>query len=540
MKEVRASLRRHWLVALIILLLLPVVMVVYLVGRDVERPPARFTTSADVLIPARDTETGGPPEDVPPVLLQGQEELVQSPETQDEALQRAQVDPEQESDITLAGNLNDDQSIMTLVVSGPEPEVVNEVIDGYIVAYQNGRRRSVLEAAAELQDIQVKVIDTLTARLDDIEAELGRRGLALPPRVPDGDPVALVPGTSTESGLLLYERNAVLNEIQRRQVGYSLSATEATAPGTFTTVVQRRSTARTTPPPPSPLIPLLEILGIGLALALAVPFVLDRLDPTITEARAAPGALRAGLLGTIPFLPKRLHRQLAPPGSTWEHAFRSLAATSLSTDRLPRALMVTSPTGSTQDVVAANFAAGLAELGVSVALIGTVPGQEWFLDNAEDADTELEGLEARTAPFGSEPRAGATATAVRTFPDLLADAEAGRLVGDIRPRLATRGIENLVVVPPGPAGSELLSLDGLPPLLEALSSSGIDICVLAGPALLEDPNATIMAWSTRHVLWAIEIGQVNKNDAQLAADRIELAGVTPFGLALVDRHALRA
>ena len=64
--------------------------------------------------------------------------------------------------------------------------------------------------------------------------------------------------------------------------------------------------------------------------------------------------------------------------------------------------------------------------------------------------------------------------------------------------------------------------------------------MIAGPALLEDPNATIMAWSTRHVLWALEMGQVDKNDAHLAADRLELAGVTPFGIALVNRHALRA
>ena len=205
--------------------------------------------------------------------------------------------------------------------------------------------------------------------------------------------------------------------------------------------------------------------------------------------------------------------------------------------------MVTSPTGNTQDRVAANFAAGLAGLGVSVALIGTMPDQAWFLVDVPDDDEPATGeLETRTAPFGADPTAvppGTTATTVRTLPDLLQEAEGGRLIGDVRPRLATRGIPNLFIIPPGPAGTVLDSLDGLPPLLDALSRSGIDICVIAGPALLEDPNATIMAWSTRHVLWAVEMGQINKSDAQLAADRVDLAGVTPFGIALVNRHALR-
>ena len=319
------------------------------------------------------------------------------------------------------------------------------------------------------------------------------------------------------------------------------SATQATAPGTFTTVVQRRSTARITPPPPSPLIPLLEILGVGLLLALAIPVLLDKADSTITEAKAAPGALRAGVLVTVPHMPRRLHRSLAPPGSSWELAFRSLAATSISTDRLPKAIMVTSPSEATQDAVAANFAAGLAGLGVRVALVGTIPRQDWFLNDDVDDDGEpAPSSNGSGAPAGRPDVPGTTQAPARiaTFPELLNDAQNGRLGIDIRPRLGRRDLENLYIVPPGDEHAEL-SLDGLPPLLDALARSEIDITVLAGPALLDDPNATIIAWSTRHVLWAIEIGHVDKNDAALAADRLELAGVEPFGIALVNRSALR-
>ena len=538
LKEIRASLRRHWTIALVVLVIIPIVMAGYLASRNVVRPPARYTTSADVLIPAR-TEADGTPTDVPPVLLQGQMELAQSPELREVTLRRAAVDPKGLKRLFLSSRLNEDRSIMTLTVAAGEPEVASTVLDAYITAYEDGRRESVLQAALDLQDIERRVIGVLARRIKTVEFSLITEGAALPERVPDGTAVVEPSGASTDEILNLYERNALLNEIQRRQVNYSLQATRVEIPAAYTTVVQRRSTARTTPPPPSPLIPLLTILAGGLVLAVVIPVLVDRLDPTITEARSAPAALRSGLLGTIPFMPRRLHHQLAPPGSTWERAFRSLAATSLSTDRLPKAIMVTGPTGSTQDPVAANFAAALAGLGVTVALIGTVPRQDWFVEDTEFEDDDAPEVEARTAPFDAEPGAARTTVATATFPELLAEAEAGQLIGDISARLATRGIPNLYVVPPGATSTDL-SLDGLPPLLEALSVSGIDICVLAGPALLEDPNATIMAWSTRHVLWALEIGQVDRNDAALAADRLELAGVTPFGIALVNRHALRA
>jgi Mrp family chromosome partitioning ATPase len=268
-----------------------------------------------------------------------------------------------------------------------------------------------------------------------------------------------------------------------------------------------------------------------------VPVAMDRFDSTITEARAVPGALRAGLLQRIPHLPRRLTRSFAPPGSTWELAFRSLAATSISTDRMPRAIMVTSPADATQDAVAANFAAALAGLGLTVALVGTVPQQRWFLHDDEDATGGSSTESGGGVPIA--PTSGGTATAVADFPTLLDDAQAARLVDDLRPRLGRRdNIDNLYIVPPSDEPHELL-LDGLPPLLEALTTSGIDITVIAGPPLLDDPQATIIAWSTRHVLWAVELGQVDKSDAQLAADRLELAGVEPFGIALVNRRVPR-
>ncbi|MGQ0830558.1 MAG: hypothetical protein ACT4OV_02665 [Microthrixaceae bacterium] len=569
--------------AAVVLVVIPIVVAIYLAGRDVVRPPARYTTSADILIPARDPKTGSTPSRVPPVLLQGQLELARSRGVLDVTLQAAGLDPELDHKLGFDAKLNETSSIMTLSVSAPKPELAAAVLNEYIVAYSDGRRQSVLDAAVELQGIEARVIDVLRRKLERVEAQMRELGLPFLPRVPDGTPLEAGPGASNEAILLLYERNSILNEMQRRQVDYALQSTRAAIPAAFTTVVQKRSAARITPPPPSPLIPLLEIVGIGLLLAIALPVLFDRFDFTITEVRVAPDAIRARLLATIPHLPRRAQDGFVPPGSSWASAFRSLAATSLATDRLPKAIMVTSPLDETQDVVAANFAVGLASLGVTVALVGTVPRQAWFHPSEVPAEDEPEAFvyvdidaadagepETTAGSGGGRPDAAApteleggvsgatereevrTATApapvaqaavlpdldlsdVPTFPELLAHAEAGRLTGQFRSRLATGDVPNLYVIPPGSEDAD--TLDGLPPLLDALARNEIDVTVLAGPSLLEDPNATIMAWSTRHVLWALEVGRANVRDAQLAAERLELAGVAPFGLALVKRHA---
>ena len=538
LSDVGAALRRHWPIALVLLVLIPPAMALYIVNRDDTRPPDRYSTSADVLIPTRaDPESNNNRREsvsvaIPPVLFQGQTELALSPATRNVALQMAGLDPNTTTGITFTARLNSTFSVIQLTVSAPKPDLAADVLEQYVLAYREARRQSVLDAAVQDASYDTELIETLGKRLFAVGGRIAALGLAVPPVVPDGTPV-VAPEASLNRGVpLLYERNALINEITRRQVDLSLQATRTLIPQTYSTLVQKRSAARVVPRPPSPLIPLLEILLGGILLALAVPVVVDKLDSTITEARAAPGTLRAGLLGTIPFMPRRLHRGYAPPGSTWDGAFRSLAATAISTDRLPKALMVSAPTGSTQDTVAANFAAALAGLGVTVALVATVPRQDWFLDedyasSDDDSSDELDPDEAVVPAVAAD--------AVITLPQMLEEARNGTLVGDVRARLATRGLPNLYVIPPGDEEIDL-SLDGLPPLLDVLARSEIDVTVIAGPALIEDPNAQIIAWSTRHVLWALEMGRVNARDARLAADRLELAGVEPFGIALVNRH----
>ncbi len=181
----------------------------------------------------------------------------------------------------------------------------------------------------------------------------------------------------------------------------------------------------------------------------------------------------------------------------------------MATDQLPRAIVVTAPVGHTQDSVAANFAAALADLGLRVVLVPTHERQSWYAD----------------APEGA-----------LKLPDFLALAYTGRLNGEVSHQLEPTPVENLRILPHGNTEADAL-IDGLPPLLRAFAEGGVDVTVIAAPSILEDPSATILAWSTRSVLWVVETGEVTQQEANEAAAKLELAGASPFGVAVVDGKA---
>lgn len=560
LNDVGVSLRRHWLIALVILVATLIVAGVYVVNHRGQRPPpASYTTSEDILIPApKDPKTGARPEGVPATLLQGQVELALSSRIRAIALQNAKLNPDNPGAVTFNAALNETGDIITLSVSAPRPELAARVLDQYVVAFTNGRTQSVLDDAVRRTQSDVYRISTLTRKLTDVQGQLAATGVALPPLVPDGTPIPVPEGTPNATVLLLSQRNAILNEIQRRQSDFGIQTAVAAVPGSFAQEAQRRSVARIAPPPKSQVLPVLSILGVGLLLAVAIPVLIDRFDRSITDPRSAANALRSRVLVSVPAIPRRLHRGYVPQGSSWDDAFRSLAATSIATDSLPKALMVSSPTGSVQDTVAANFARSLARLGVNVALIGTVPSQSWYSsttpeellpDQEEDYDYDVEndGDSTQATPAGDSPDVTQPIPEANerlvdgqdfdhpTFVELLHDAQTGHLATGFRDTLArVEDVPNLYVIPPGRDAD--LSLHGLPPLLDAFSRDGIDTVVIGGPAYLEDPNATIIAWSTRNVLWAVGMGHVDSRDAQLAADRLDIAGVQPFGIAVVKRH----
>jgi Mrp family chromosome partitioning ATPase len=321
-------------------------------------------------------------------------------------------------------------------------------------------------------------------------------------------PIALPANTPLDTVLLAYERRTLIDRIAATRQAYADSSTQSIVPQDFASIVERDAPLQIIPALPSPLIPIVVAAALGILLAIGIPVLMDFLDHSIRDPRTAGNALSARVLSTIPPTSPSTLAALARPGSARDAAYRALAATSVSTDELPRAIVVTSPVGDMQDSVAANFAAALAGLGLRVALIATEARQAWFLG-------------ADRAPNAA------------TLPDLLALARSGSLNGQISDALVPTQLANLAVLAPGATEADDL-LDGLPALLEALARSGIDVTVIAAPALLEDPAATILAWSTRSVLWVIEAGEVTEPEAREAASRLALAGATPFGVAMVD------
>src|SRR5690348_121224 len=113
LSDVFGSLRRHWRLVVLIVVLTGAVLVGYLVNRKVVNPPARYHASADVLIPARDAKTGDRPADIPPVLLQGQVELASSTTTRDAAIKAAKVDARTARNVAFSASLNDRGDIIT-------------------------------------------------------------------------------------------------------------------------------------------------------------------------------------------------------------------------------------------------------------------------------------------------------------------------------------------------------------------------------------------------------------------------------------------
>ena len=520
--DVITSFRRHWRAAVAAVVLTGVGLGLFLFLRDQTQPPDRWEASVQLLVPARD-ETGKVPEGVPPMLLQGQEPVALSGDVTNRAMRRAGVGDDARDDLTFEFSTNELGDIIVLTVTAPTEDQAEAIADGYAGAYMAARSRSVAERSrGESQNAEL-ALATVQERFNQVEAELRRIDPELLGGLPDtAEPVDEDPNTAEEpigvnlpattpieTQKLVYERQDLLRRIETARRGFAENATNALVPRPYASVVERVAPENITPEPPTPLIPIGVALGVAVLVALGLPVLLDRTDHSIRDSHTAGAALAAPVLSTIPAPPAAHQEALARPGSPRAHAYRTLATASVATDQLPRAIVVTAPVGHMQDSVAANFAAGLADLGLRVALVPTHERQSWYAD----------------APKG----------ALR-LPDFLALAYAGRLNGEVPNQLQPTPVENLRILPHGDTEADAL-IDGIPPLLRAFSDGGVDVTVIAAPSILEDPSATILAWSTRSVLWVVETGEVTQQQANEAAAKLELAGASPFGVAVVDGKA---
>jgi Mrp family chromosome partitioning ATPase len=533
--DVITSFRRHWRAAVGSVVLVAVGLGLFLFLSDQTRPPERWQGAVQILVPTRDQD-GNLPEGVPPMLLQGQESIALGPNVAGDALAPTGLD---ENDVSFDFETNERGDVYTLTVTAPTEKDAQGLADGYASAYIAARRALVARGSSGASQGAQLSLGVLQDRFNKVEADLRRLDpdllaklpdSAQPANEPDGTPpdnepdsaqpaeedaatdeevgaLNLPASTPIEIQLLVYERQNLLQKIEAARRNYAQGTTDAIVPQSFAQIVERAVPEDVTREPLTPLIPIGAAVGLAVLVALGIPVLLDRMDHSIRDSQAASTALAAPVLSTIPAVPASRLETLARPGSPAGHAYRTLATASVATDQLPRAIAVTAPTGQMQDTVAANFAAALADLGLRVVLVPTDARQGWYAE----------------APDGA-----------LTLPDFLALACTGRLNGEVPHQLQPTPVENLRIVPHSDTEADAL-IDGLPPLLRSFADGGVDVTVIAAPSILEDPAATILAWSTRSVLWVVETGEVTQQQASEAAAKLEMAGASPFGVAVVDR-----
>ena len=534
------SLRLHWRVSVAIVLLTIGGLAAFLTTRKTIRPRARYRVSVDVLVPAIDSK-GNRPEGVPPSLLQGQSRLALSTATESDALRAAKIPAQGRAGIqfffsgtgdTLSlGASASDPDTALVAAAGVRESVRERVVGASWRAARPAEQRPRRTRSASLYtrrttvDRQLKAADANLYKLvvqQPVTATSANGTSSNTSNSRNSTPTLQLPASlPLDTVLLAVERQQLQSTIASLQLEYAQDEISTIIPNGYATTVEVGSPIRTTAPPPSSSTPSALFFGIGLFVALAAPIVMDRLDHSIRNAKTASAAFDSIVLTSVPAASHRVLYSIADPGTPLDSAYRALAATSIATDRLPEAIVVTSPTGDIQDAVAANFAAALAGLGLKVALIATDARQAWFVNGGETG---------ASAGNGTEDSGGAPTL---SFPDLVEMAHRGTLNGALPRGLVQSHLEKLLVMPPGDADREI-RLDGLRPLLEALSTSGVDVAVIAGPSVLEDPNATILAWTTRSVLWAFETGDVTEDEAKSAAARGRARGATSFGIAMVN------
>jgi capsular polysaccharide biosynthesis protein len=525
--DILNSLRRRWRIAVGMMLLTAAVVAALYVTRDEPTPIPRYRAQQNILVPARD-DKGNLPDDIPPKLLYGQAAIAQSSAVHNTALSNAQVPATAAAGVGFGYKTNETGDLIELSVTAGNPETASRVVSAWADAFLAARGKSVANGAVASQQRAKRGLTVLTNRLQVVESELGAIDPALLNLVPESSssdgqtPSAAsqnVPfNLPIDTSLLIYERAAIQEHIVATRIKAGNDAATGLTPSSYGSVVEIPPVGNVTAPVKSQQTPTLLIVAVGLVLALGVPVLIDRMDHTIRDAKTAAAAFSAPVLSSIPAATRSREYEIAQPGTAREGAFRALAATAVATDRLPRSIVVTSALGEAQDSVAANFAAALANLGVRVALIGTSPRQAWFANNAAANANGNNGHKETT------------------FPELLELAYAGRLNGEAPQHLTRTDIDNLYVLPPGQADIDV-STDGLAPMLQALAAANIDVTVIAAPSLLQDPNTTIYAWTTRSVLWVMETGEITVEEARAAASRLALAGVTPLGVAMVDQES---
>jgi capsular exopolysaccharide synthesis family protein len=267
------------------------------------------------------------------------------------------------------------------------------------------------------------------------------------------------------------------------------------------------------PSKPQPMHNLTLAGGTGLAIGVALAFLLETLDQAIRKPADVEGKLGIPVLGSVPLLEKGVQPMEAlqdtrSPFSEAYHSIRSTLAFSTK-DGAPRVLAVTSARPEEgKSTTSFALAHGFARLGMRVLLV--------------DLDLRNPSLH-RT--IGAENRIGAS--------NILTGA--ARLQNAVQPTdwpnffVLTSG-----PLPPSPA--ELLIGPRLIGLVKD-ATEHFDIVILDGPPVMGLADAPLIASVASGALLAIEAGRTSRAQAQAALKRLRVANAHMLGAVLTKFDA---
>jgi capsular exopolysaccharide synthesis family protein len=245
----------------------------------------------------------------------------------------------------------------------------------------------------------------------------------------------------------------------------------------------------------APGIMAFAVIG-GIALAIALAMLLDRMDNRFRYPEQATENLGLPIVGVVPQLQKR-----GSPEQELQlvEAFRSLRMHVIHTVRGPLRVAISSAaSGDGKSLVSANLAMSFAEAGYRTVLI--------------DSDTRRGALHQM---FGASPEKG--------FTDyLLGDADLAQVV-------VSTGHDKLTLIGCGrrhQRSPELLTSPRLLTLMEALSQS-YDVVIFDTPPLAAGIDGYAVSAAAGNLLMVVRIGQTER---RLASAKLAVADRLPINI----------
>jgi polysaccharide biosynthesis transport protein len=249
----------------------------------------------------------------------------------------------------------------------------------------------------------------------------------------------------------------------------------------------------------APGIMAVAIIG-GIALAIAIAMLLDRVDPRFRYPEQATENLGLPIVGVVPRLPKGgLNSRSPEEVLQLVESFRSLRMHVIHAVRGPLRLAVSSAApGDGKSLVSANLAMSFAEAGYRTVLI--------------DSDTRRGALHEM---FGATPAKG--------FTDyLFGEAELGQI-------LLPTGNDKLTLIACGRRhhrSPEFLASPRLRTLMEKLSAS-YDVVIFDTPPLAAGIDAYAVSAAAGNLLMVVRIGQTER---RLASAKLAVADRLPINI----------